>query len=135
MLKLPEAISSMTLMDYRPRGFRGVLVALKNKEVRLYKDKFLINTLVLDVSQPSRVFSESHQCQCPCPAVQDVVVGLKFGRFGREEGALLMVTQGGALAIKILKRTANLDPKESKPGLETMDGHSLLGIALSGCIV
>ncbi len=45
-------------------------------------------------------------------------MGLKFGRFGREDGALLMVTQGGALVIKILKRTVNLDHKETKAGEE-----------------
>lgn len=38
-------------------------------------------------------------------------MGLKFGQFGREDGSLLMITQGGALIIKILKRTAPLQPK------------------------
>ncbi len=41
---------------------------------------------------------------------------MKFGRFGREEASLLLVTQGGALVIKILKRTANLNVKELAPG-------------------
>ena len=41
---------------------------------------------------------------------------MKFGRFGREEASLLLVTQGGSLIIKILKRTANLDVKELTPG-------------------
>lgn len=46
---------------------------------------------------------------------QDVVMGLKFGQYGREDGSLLMVTQGGSLIIKMLKRTAVLDDKESQP--------------------
>lgn len=48
--------------------------------------------------------------------LQDVVVGLKFGSFGREEGALLLVTQGGALIVKMLKRTASLEAKDPNPG-------------------
>ena len=45
-----------------------------------------------------------------------MVVGLKFGPFGREEGALLLVTQGGALIVKMLKRTASLEAKDPNPG-------------------
>jgi len=41
-------------------------------------------------------------------------VGVKFGQYGREDGSLLIVTQGGSLVIKILKRTAVLDNKDSK---------------------
>lgn len=56
--------------------------------------------------------------------LQDVVVGLKFGQYGREDGTMLMVTQGGALIIKILKRTATLDGKDMQqqgpPRAQTM---------------
>ena len=45
-----------------------------------------------------------------------MVVGMKFGQFGREDGALLLVMQGGALAIKILKRTVNFEAKDPNPG-------------------
>ena len=41
-------------------------------------------------------------------------MGLKFGQFGREDGSLLMVTQGGSLIIKILKRNTSLEAKDSK---------------------
>ena len=47
---------------------------------------------------------------------QDVAVGLKFGTFGREEGSLVIVTQGGALIVKVLKRTASLEAKDPNPG-------------------
>ena len=43
-------------------------------------------------------------------------MGLKFGRFGREDGVLLLVTQGGGLVIKILKRTVTFEAKETTPG-------------------
>lgn len=38
--------------------------------------------------------------------VDDVVVAMKYGRFGREDNTLVMVTQNGSLIVKILKRTA-----------------------------
>lgn len=41
---------------------------------------------------------------------------MKFGRFGREDASLLLVTQGGALIIKILKRTATFDVRDPNPG-------------------
>ena len=49
-------------------------------------------------------------------SLQDVVVGMTFGPFGREDGVLLMVTQGGALIIKILKRSVNFEVKDLTPG-------------------
>ena len=52
-------------------------------------------------------------------------MGLKFGQFGREDGSLLMVTQGGSLIIKILKRTAPLEAKDSNPGPPKAQGIKL----------
>ena len=43
-------------------------------------------------------------------------MGMKFGTFGRENGVLLLVTQGGALSIKILRRSVNFEVKEAHPG-------------------
>ena len=50
-----------------------------------------------------------------CPLIQDVVVGMRFGRFGREDGALILVSQGGALSVKILKRSVNFEVKDTNP--------------------
>ena len=47
---LPAAITALELLDHKPRGVKGVIIALKNREVRLYRDKFLVNTITLDVS-------------------------------------------------------------------------------------
>ena len=44
------------------------------------------------------------------------MVGIKFGPFGREDGVLLMVMRGGALSIKILKRSVNFEVKDKAPG-------------------
>ena len=50
MHKLPAAITLLELMDYKTQGVKGVIVALRNKEVRIYRGKFLINMLEVDVS-------------------------------------------------------------------------------------
>ncbi|EDO40876.1 predicted protein [Nematostella vectensis] len=91
---LPANIATMALMDYKARGFKGVMVALTNGEVRLYKDKFLVNTLQM----------------------QDTVTAIRFGRFGREDSALILITRGGGFYVKILKRTATFDGKDLTPG-------------------
>ncbi len=39
---------------------------------------------------------------------------MKFGKFGREDSSLVLITVGGALMVKILKRTAAFDKVESK---------------------
>ena len=38
---------------------------------------------------------------------------MKFGRFGREDSALVMISASGALSVKILKRTAQFEKMES----------------------
>ncbi len=68
-------------------------------------------------------YKHAHLTSAVC--VQDIVMGLKFGQYGREDGSLLMVTQGGALIIKILKRTAPLEAKDSNPGPPKAQGIKL----------
>jgi Bardet-Biedl syndrome 1 protein len=81
-------------MHHEAKGFKAILVALKNKDVHIYKDKYLVNVL---------------KCE-------DIVTAMKFGRFGREDGALIMTTTGGGLIIKLLKRTANFEAQDLAPG-------------------
>ena len=90
-VSLPDTITCMEVMDQQNRGYKAVLVALANKEVRVYRDRFLVNSIIMD----------------------DIIVGMKFGRFGREEGALLMVGRGGALSIKMLRRTVSFENKDA----------------------
>lgn len=74
----------------------GVLVALRNGETRLYIDK----THICSVFSPGRV-----------------VTGARFGDFNREPNTLVLLHTSGALAVKMLKRTAKLDPaKAPVPG-------------------
>ena len=91
---LPSNIVTMSLMDYRARSFKGLLVSLNNGETRLYQDKFLVNTI----------------------KTNDQVTAIRFGRFGREDSALILVTKAGGLHVKILKRTATFGGKDLTPG-------------------
>uniref|UniRef100_A0A8C5MM51 BBSome complex member BBS1 n=1 Tax=Leptobrachium leishanense TaxID=445787 RepID=A0A8C5MM51_9ANUR len=96
-VKLPAAAMTMSLLEQKSRSIQAVLVGLKNLEVHLYRDKNLISV----ISTP------------------DIVTGLCFGRYGREDDTLIMTTKGGGLLIKILKRTAQFDDKDTAPGPPT----------------
>ncbi|KAK2820185.1 hypothetical protein Q5P01_023144 [Channa striata] len=91
---LPAPITTMAAMDLPTRGFQGVLVGLANCEVQLYRDKNLLSTI----------------------KTPDVVTSICFGRYGREDGTLIMTTKGGGLMVKILKRTAGFQDRDSAPG-------------------
>lgn len=49
-LHLPASLTCLELLHHRQRSFKAVVVALRNKEVRVYKDKFLVNCITMDVS-------------------------------------------------------------------------------------
>ncbi|XP_041518075.1 Bardet-Biedl syndrome 1 protein isoform X1 [Microtus oregoni] len=83
-VQMPAAILTMNLLEQRSRGLQAVMAALANGEVRIYRDKALLNVI----------------------HAPDAVTSLCFGRYGREDNTLIMTTRGGGLIIKILKRTA-----------------------------
>ncbi|XP_017348265.1 Bardet-Biedl syndrome 1 protein isoform X1 [Ictalurus punctatus] len=91
---LPAPVTTMALLDLPTRGFQAILVALANCEVHVYRDKNVVSTI----------------------KTQDVVTSICFGRYGREDGTLIMTTKGGGLIIKILKRTAVFDDRDSISG-------------------
>ncbi|KAM9832615.1 BBSome complex member BBS1 [Neosynchiropus ocellatus] len=91
---LPAPINTMAAMDLPTKGFQAVLVALANCEVHLYRDKNLLSIL----------------------KTPDIVTSICFGRYGREDGTLIMTTKGGGLIVKILKRTAVFEERDSAPG-------------------
>lgn len=84
----------MAAMDLPTRGFQAVLLGLANCEVQLYRDKNLLSII----------------------KTPDVVSSICFGRYGREDGTLVMTTKGGGLMVKILKRTAAFEDRDSAPG-------------------
>ncbi|XP_051682558.2 BBSome complex member BBS1 isoform X2 [Oryctolagus cuniculus] len=83
-VQMPAAILTMNLLEQRSRGLQAVMAGLANGEVRIYRDKALLNVI----------------------RAPDAVTSLCFGRYGREDNTLIMTTRGGGLMIKILKRTA-----------------------------
>lgn len=76
------------------RGFQAVLVGMANCEVHLYRDQTLLSII----------------------KTPDAVTSIVFGRYGREDGTLIMTTRGGGLMVKILKRTAAFDERDGAPG-------------------
>lgn len=71
-------------------GLRLVAVALDSRQVHFYQDKSLVDIIECD----------------------DVVTAMRWGRLGREDNTLVMVSRGGCLTIKILKRTAKFVGRE-----------------------
>ena len=43
----------------------------------------------------------------------DAVSAMRFGKFGREDSSLVLITVGGALTVKILRRTAQFENMEA----------------------
>eukprot|EP00741_Cyanophora_paradoxa_P005276 tig00000865_g5115.t1 len=85
---LPSSITNMELLSISSqRNVKAVLVALASGEVRLYNEKHLVSVL------------QTH----------DAVMGMRFGRYGREEASLVLSFKSGAISIKMLPRLANLD--------------------------
>ena len=66
---------TMEIMDHKQRSFKAVIVALANCEVRIFRDKYLVNTI----------------------QTRDIVTGMRYGRFGREDSTLIMTTKGEGL--------------------------------------
>jgi len=62
----------MTLMDHQQKGFKAVLVGLADRSVHIYRDKFLADVI----------------------HTPGVVAALLYGKFGREDGSLVMTMRG-----------------------------------------
>mmetsp|Transcript_35731 Transcript_35731/g.35371 ORF Transcript_35731/g.35371 Transcript_35731/m.35371 type:complete len:119 (-) Transcript_35731:412-768(-) len=78
----------------RTKSVNAALVALSNGEIRMFNNKFLITTIKTD----------------------DVIMGMRFGVFGREEGSLVINFKHGGISVKMLQRQANLSVSNHKPG-------------------
>ncbi|XP_025104031.1 LOW QUALITY PROTEIN: Bardet-Biedl syndrome 1 protein-like [Pomacea canaliculata] len=93
-IKMPATIMTLEAIDFKPKGFSGVAVALGNSQVQIYKEKYLTDVI----------------------HTEDVVTGLRFGHFAREDGTLVMTTRSGSLFVKILKRTAKFEERDLSAG-------------------
>ncbi|CAG0880955.1 unnamed protein product [Cyprideis torosa] len=87
---LPASPLASELIHIEAKGLLLVAIALENSQIRIYSNHTLVDGF-----------------QTPEP-----VVALKFGRYGREDNTLALVTRGGSLLIKILRRTANFKTRD-----------------------
>ena len=79
-LKMPADIMAIEVLDYKAKSLLGLLVALSNCEIHTYVDKTHVDTIV----------------------TEDVVTAMKFGRFGREDSTLVIVTRGHTMALSFM---------------------------------
>lgn len=81
---MPASIINIQKLTGSLKKIKGYAVSLQNNEVRVFSDKNLILTI-------------------PTP---DIITGMTFGKFEREQNSLIMTTKSGGLIIKFLKRNA-----------------------------
>ncbi|VDK84525.1 unnamed protein product [Litomosoides sigmodontis] len=85
-VKLNESIRGIDTFTYEPKQYIALLVAL-SKEVRIYNETALVDQQKIDQS----------------------INWIKYGRFGHEEGALIIGTISGGLIVKLFRRTGTLE--------------------------
>ena len=92
---MPSEITDICKVEVRKQtNTQCILVALKSGEVRMFNDKFHIDTIV----------------------VGETINAMRFGNFGREESCLMINTASGGLHAKVLSRQANLNGTSLRPG-------------------
>lgn len=95
-IQMPCPIQDLEVMPLRRhRVPHVVLVGLHNGHVHMYNEKWLVATLTVD----------------------GPVRALRAGCYGREENALVIVHGAGALSVKMLRRTANLEATSHTPSI------------------
>ena len=92
---LPEHVTNIEpMVMLYSRKFKALIIGLESGEVRIYKDKNIVNTIKTD----------------------EKIMGIKFGTFGREEGALVLNFKSGGINVRMLQRRATLDSQLHKEG-------------------
>jgi len=104
-IKMPEPITNMETMEKgRSKSFRAYLVALLNMEIRMYNEKQLVHTF----------------------KGEDVIAGMKYGVFGREDGALVILYNRLGLEVKMLQRQFNMSTfSQASAQLQDQDNSAL----------
>ena len=106
-LYLPSSVSATTTLDVnRQRRSERVAFATRDGYVRAYHGSKLVVTLKADENDPC--------------------VGLRFGRFGREENALVAVAAAGGVSVRIMPRRADLTGGNVNDGDSPTDETSRL---------
>ena len=87
-LYMQNPICCMTMLKLsRNRVFKGLIVGLANGDIKLYKDKVLLNTINLG----------------------DSIQGLCFGTYGKEEGVLAVNLRSGGIVMKKIDKRTNFE--------------------------
>jgi len=97
-ISVPSPIVNIKEIPGQMKKIKCYAVSLQSNEVRIFSDKNLILTI-------------------PTP---DIITGMVFGKFEREQNGLIMATKSGGLIIKFLKRnaTSTLQDINLKPPIE-----------------
>ena len=98
-------ITALTSVNIETLSLNLVAVALQSRKIHFYNNKAIVDTIETD----------------------DVITSIKFGRYGREDNTLIMVSKSGFLIIQILKRTAKFsyDQSESNSIAKLSSGSKL----------
>jgi len=103
--KEEEYIVGMTYM--KSKNIHGILVATSTGHIHLYHNKYRVHTIYHINNSTNTVVHSSSNSDVYTGAV-DIVTGMKYGSYGREENCLCIIYGSGALCIKIL-RSATMD--------------------------
>ena len=82
------AMEHLESLSYATSQSTCFVAALANSELRVYSEKHLVSVTKLD----------------------EPVLCLHWGKFGREDNTLISILKSGTLDVKILPRTANVEP-------------------------
>jgi Bardet-Biedl syndrome 1 protein len=85
---LPSLVSCVDLIQFgHVKNTRAVVLALENRELRVYNEQALV----------------------ACTTLPEAVTAMRFGRYGREDATLILLGKSGTLYVKILPRKAAIE--------------------------
>uniref|UniRef100_A0A3P8Z8W1 Bardet-Biedl syndrome 1 N-terminal domain-containing protein n=1 Tax=Esox lucius TaxID=8010 RepID=A0A3P8Z8W1_ESOLU len=123
---VPLSVRSLRFLMLDPQDMEAFVNLYKEQPIRRQTVITCISTLKKNMADEDAVSclvigTESKDVYILDPEAftvltKDIVTSICFGRYGREDGTLIMTTKGGGLIVKILKRTAVFDDRDSAPG-------------------
>lgn len=116
-MKQMAPITTMEAIFLERQGLHIIAVALANKSVIFYNVRIYYFNLIVCLNIILLSFKD-RKC-VDILYVNDIIIAMKFGRFGREDNTLIMVSKNGTLTVQILKRTAKFIPKD----MDAIDGN------------
>lgn len=102
-LKLPSQILVLEKCESGKRNFKGLLMALRNNEIRLYLERQLLS--IITISEP--------------------IMGIKFGRLGKSEDILAIISEKGSLYLKSIDKSVILESSSYKKATASNDEGKL----------